>query len=65
MADNTNRIAAIRRILQEGVSSITEDGQTVSYDLDQLRRELRQLEQADGNERRRRPTASRIRLDNL
>lgn len=64
MPDNSVRIAQIREILAEGVSSITRDGTTVSYDLDQLRRELRELEATDDTNRGKRPVASQINLGN-
>lgn len=39
MADNTTRIADIDEILRSGATSITNDGTTVQYDFEQLRKE--------------------------
>lgn len=64
MANNTVRIAAIRAILEAGVSTIMIGGEQVSYDFDTLRRELRRLEQEDDTAKKRRPSVSRIELGN-
>ncbi len=64
MADNSTRIAQIQEILAEGVSTVVRDGTTVTWNLDQLRRELRQLEAADDTNRGRRPVAASINLGN-
>jgi hypothetical protein len=63
MADHRKRIAEIEQILRSGVSSITTDGTSTSYDLDSLRRELRELQAADDTQRGRRPVAARIKLN--
>ena len=55
MADNTARIAEIREILAQGVDSITTDGNSVHFDLDQLRSELRLLMAEDDTQAGRRP----------
>lgn len=62
MADNTSKIAAIRAILEAGVSTVNIGGEQVSYDFDALRRELRRLEAEDDTARARRPPISRIDL---
>lgn len=62
--DNSVRIAQIREILAEGASTVVRDGTTVTWDLDQLRRELRELEATDDTHRGKRPVASQINLGN-
>jgi hypothetical protein len=62
MANNAERIAEIREILSLGVTSVTRDGSMVSYDLDQLRTELRELESTDDTLRGRRPEISSINM---
>jgi len=47
MADNTAEIARIEGILAQGVSSTTVDGQSVTYDLRELRRQLKRLYRTD------------------
>lgn len=56
MADHSERIAQIQEILRSGVQSVSTDGNTVSFDLDSLRAELRQLMAEDDTHRGRRPT---------
>ena len=63
--DNTDKINAIRAILQEGASSVVVDGVAVTYDLNQLRRELRLLMLEDDNLKGARPVASTIKLGGL
>jgi hypothetical protein len=65
MANNTAKIAALENILQAGVTSYTIDGRTVNYDLDEIRRQLRDLRQNDDSQSGRRPVVSRIRLGNF
>jgi hypothetical protein len=60
--DNTKRIADIREILRAGATSVTSDGTTVSFDFNQLRRELRELMAEDDRLRGRRPFAASINL---
>ena len=60
--DNTDKIAKIRAILQEGAASVVVDGVAVNYDLAQLRRELRQLMLEDDVQKGRRPVAASIYL---
>jgi len=43
MADHSAQIAEIRETLRAGVTSVSTDGTTTSFDLDALRRELREL----------------------
>ena len=62
MADNTKRIAEIREILQAGASQVSSDGVTVTFDLPQLRKELRLLEAEDRLKRGRRPVVASIKL---
>lgn len=64
MSDNSTRITEIKAILAEGVSSVTRDGTVVNWDLDQLRRELRELEATDDRSRGKRPVAASINLGN-
>jgi hypothetical protein len=61
MADNSTAIAEIEAILNTGVSSATVDGQAVTYDLDQLRRRLRELKASD-DDATKRPTSLKINL---
>jgi hypothetical protein len=60
--DNTARIAEIRKILQAGATSVTSDGTTVTFDFNQLRKELRMLEADDDARKGRRPVAASIKL---
>lgn len=62
MADHSARIAEIRKILQSGVTTVTTDGTTVTYDHASLRRELRALMADDDEEGDRRPFVSSIDL---
>lgn len=65
MADNTARIAAIRLLLQTGVTSTTVDGTTTTFDPESLRRELRALIADDDTQRSRRPRISSVNLSGL
>ena len=60
--DNTTQIAAIRAILESGVSSVTVDGMTTNYDLVSLRKELARLMAEDDNYASRRPRVASIDL---
>jgi hypothetical protein len=60
--DNAKRIRDIDAILEAGMSTVTVDGRTVTYDLDSLRKERRRLSDADENLRSKRPVASSISL---
>lgn len=62
MPDHTARIAEIREILQRGVTTVSFDGVTVTYDFDALRRELRELMAEDEAQAGRRPVAQSIYL---
>lgn len=62
MADNSARIAEIRKILESGISSGTVDGHSVTYDLNSLRAELRRLVGEDDEQSTKRPIASNIYL---
>lgn len=63
MPDNSTRIAAIEAILAEGATQVTTpDGTSVTYDFDQLRRELNRLRQSDTTLAGTRPTLARINL---
>jgi len=63
--DNTARIAQIRKILRSGVSSTTVDGESTTFDLASLRKELHQLESEDDTQRTRRPRIASIDLSRL
>ncbi len=65
MADNTARIAAIRELLQSGVTSTVVDGTSVTFDPDSLRRELHQLIADDDVQRTRRPRISSVKMNGL
>lgn len=62
MANNAAKIAQLKAILEAGASTVVTDGVTVTYDLEQVRRQLRELEAADDNQRGKRPVAARINL---
>lgn len=62
MADNSKRIAEIRKILASGVTSTTVDGVATTFDHDSLRRELNRLQREDDSLADRRPAASSIDL---
>jgi len=62
MADHSERIAEIREALRTGVSQVSTDGTTTSFDLDALRQELRQLMAEDDAQKARRPVAASIYL---
>ena len=61
MADNSARIAEIKEILS-GAKSVSVDGLTTTYDTDSLRKELRELQQSDDTQKKKRPVASSIYL---
>lgn len=47
MADNSEKIAEIRTLLESGATSISVDGQTINLDLASLRKELTRLIDTD------------------
>ncbi len=65
MADNTTRIAELRAILEEGVTSSTIDGTSISVDLKQARLELNRLVRADNTQRLVRPRLSTVNISGL
>ena len=62
MADNRARIAEIKEILRSGAQSVVTDGTSVAFNLDSLRKELRELLAEDDRFQDRRPVASSIYL---
>lgn len=64
MANNTAKIAELEAILQSGATSVTVDGVVTQIDLAEVRRQLRELRASDDTQKKRRPLATRIRLDN-
>lgn len=60
--DNAARINEIRETLRSGATSVQTDGTSVTFNFDQLRKELRELEAEDDSKRGRRPVASSIKL---
>ena len=54
MADNATKIATLQAILDAGASGVSVDGESVTYDLAAIRKEIRELKQADPNFRNRR-----------
>lgn len=62
MADHSARIAEIQTILRAGARNIVNDGTTVGYDFEALRRELRELMADDDTHAGRRPRVMSIRL---
>lgn len=63
MADHSAEIARIESILRRGVTTVTVDGTTMTYDFAELRRQLDRLRQLDDATRGKRPFAATIRLD--
>lgn len=55
MADNSAAIAKIQAILRAGARQVTIDGTTVTYDFDELRRQLHHLQATDDTEAGKRP----------
>ena len=62
MADNSVKIAELQAILQAGASNVSVDGTSVSYDLAEVRRQLRELMASDNTQKGRRPVAASINL---
>ena len=62
MADHTKRIAEIREILRAGATTVSTDGTSVTFDFNQLRKELRELMATDDLQKGRRPVAASIHL---
>lgn len=62
MADNAQRIAEIRALLETGATSISADGTNTQFDPDSLRQELRRLEAEDDTAHSARPVAASIYL---
>jgi len=60
--DNSAKIAELQAILQAGANSVSVDGTTVSYDLAEVRRQLRELMANDRTQSGRRPVAASINL---
>jgi len=52
-ADHSAEIAEIEAILNSGVTETSEDGQTIKFDHDQLRRRLAELKRQDRKTKRR------------
>ena len=63
MADNSARIAQIRKLLASGAKSTAVDGVTTTFDLESLRLELRRLEGEDDTAQASRPRVSQILAD--
>lgn len=66
MPDFSKEIAALEEILNAGASSISTDGEQVSFDLSEVRRRLAELRRVDDGELaagRHRPTNATVRLD--
>lgn len=62
--DNTTKIAELEAILENGASSVSADGTTVNYDLDQIRKQLRSLRGEDDDQKARRPVIASLNLSN-
>ena len=62
MPDNSNRIREIRDTLEAGATSVSTDGTNVTFDFEELRKELRRLEAEDTKLQGRRPVAASIYL---
>lgn len=63
MADYSAKIAEIDEILAAGVQTTVNDGVTVTYDLDALRRERRRLTRLNDATKGKRPLVATVRLD--
>ena len=63
--NNSLRIAELQDILAGGESSVTNDGVTVQYDLDQVREELNRLRRTDASSQLRRPRLSSVNISRL
>lgn len=63
MPDNSKKIADIKAILEAGATTVSAEGVTVTYDFEQLRRQLRQLQLDDDSLAGRRPKVSTINLN--
>lgn len=63
MADNTEAIARIRRLLASGVTSTSIDGVSTTIDPASLRAELSRLEAEDTTQQDRRPRVFQILAD--
>lgn len=62
MADNSAKIAKLQAILDAGASNVAVDGTNVGFDLDEVRRQLRELNESDNTQKGRRPVAASINL---
>lgn len=62
MADNSAEIAKLQAILNTGATSVMVDGRSVTYDLDSLRRQLRDLMADDPHYSSKRPKVLSVRL---
>lgn len=62
MADHSAKIAEIQNLLRAGARNVSVDGVNVTYDFDELRRQLRLLMAEDDSLRGRRPLVGRIDL---
>ena len=65
MADNSQRIALIDKLLRSGVTSSTVDGTSVAIDPESLREERRRLMAEDETQRIRRPRISSVDISGL
>lgn len=62
MADNSVKIAKLQAILEAGGQSVSVDGTSVTYDMAEVRRQLRELMAGDNTNKGRRPVAASINL---
>lgn len=62
MADNAAKIADLEAKLQRGMTAFATDGQSGSYDLEAIRKELQRLRADDNTARRRKPVITKIKL---
>lgn len=65
MPDNSTRIAELRAILESGETAITNDGVSVQYDLDQVRKELDRLLRTDSASALQRPRLSSVNISGI
>jgi hypothetical protein len=63
--DNTAKITKLQKILEAGATTVTVDGTTVTYDFDQIRREIMRLQSEDDTLKSKRPRVASIRLSGL
>lgn len=65
MPDNSAKIAELEAKLERGLTGFTTDGQSGSFDLDAIRKELNRLRATDTTARRKKPSMIRWKTGGL